>query len=493
MQTEQLRFPGLDQGPNLNVAKLTRSHMTPAELALDAAAREYIRNQGPHVSAPLSGIDFHSLKVLLQGFDRGQGNNHLDKSTPTTHRIGYSGESSDVAKRIAAATSYNTPLGEGIGNLNLAHPEAQGYRSAATLYYQDNPTTVIVPMAREPVTGEVAVDYASSMVGGKHVIGITIGLDDQTEEEAKRAADRNGSSHLKQSDILRAINWKALCAEIGIPHTEEDPHLPPSGTKGLTMLSGVLAARVINGHAQNGVAFIDSDIMNNSAGGYDPLAYLALPGVVNPGNDLRAISVARTGPGRNNEMTVNSLNELAYDTDQLDDESRQTAFLLAATNSWALTGERLFPAVDGHSMLFSMPWTTGMSIETQMNLYRAGIELAKRGVQSAQVFNPNPKVERGISDPVREFSMLSRCVDWQVQVLRHASRVGRQLPDFSIADIADFNKSHGAVEQTRYYVSERHAPNTPRVIERDFMLPSVDQMISMGAVNVDALQTYGTR
>lgn len=486
---EQLRFLGLDNGPNFNVRELTRTNMTREECILDDVARTIAMRYGtPLISRPKSMVEPNDVTALLSLEDGSVHDTHLDLDTGK-NRIGYSGVAAQIANDIAEATSYNAASTEKEGNVNLAHPENQGLRDSTYFYYEDHPTSVVIPMAREPMTGKIALEYAGDMVAPKHVIGITMGIDEQTEVEVAEVSERTGSTLLRQHEVLKSVDWAKLCKMFRIPYDSARPSLPPKGTKGLTMLSGLIAARTINGHSANGLAFIDSDILNNAAGGYDPLAYLALPGVVDPDEQLRAITLARTGPGRNNEVMIESLNNIAYD-EQIDDESRHVALWMAATNSWALTGERLFPAVDGTNLAFQIPWTTGMSIETQMNLYRASLEIQTNRLHSAQVFNPNPKVERGASDAVREFSMLSRCVDWQERVLDFSTALGRQLPDFDCDDIARFNDQYGGQEQTRFYISSNHAPNTPRVIGRDFMLPSVETMKNLGLINMDQLNTY---
>lgn len=400
-------------------------------------------------------------------------------------RMAYNGKAPAIYDALAQGISYNRPVDEqkNAGNINLAWPEMRGLREGAKGVYAREPVTVILPAAKEPITGHRAIEYASDMVGGENVVAVSAGFCETTTQRMAEMGQETGADFAMQTEILRGVNWQMIGEKYGLPYDAADPYKPPAGTKGLTMLAAMLRAEA-TGKLDKDVVFIDTDIVNQGEGGYDPLAYLALPYMEENHPELIAAYNARTGRGRNNEPVTIVLNHIAQDAG-MDAEVRKTAMMMAATMPWLLTGERRIAG----DVIRRVPWVPNMSIEMQINAFLAGMQVESGRFGVAQVFDPNPKVEKGESVASREFPLIDRCALWGNDVLRFCNQHGvlpHQIEEAGL--IADFNRQFGGRPRVGFYQNEMHAPNTSALIKGDYMLPSIQGLRELeGAVNWDAI------
>lgn len=414
---------------------------------------------------------------------------HLEHSGTVTRRMAYNGKAPHVYDVLAEAVSYNKPVDAAAkaGNINLAWPEMRGFREATREVYRREPVTVLLPAATEPITGHRAIEYAADMTGGENVVAISAGFDETTTRRMRAMSEETGADMVMQSDILRAVNWQVVGERFGLPYDAADPFKPPAGTKGLTMLAGLLRAEAM-GKLNQDVVFIDTDIVNQGEGGYDPLAYMAIPYIEANHPELLGVYNARTGPGRNNEPVTIALNHIAED-ETVSLEIRKTAMMMAATMPWLLTGERRI----SKDVIRKINWVPNMGIEMQINAHLASMQVAEGRFAVAQVFDPNPKLEKGESVPSREMPLIDRCALHGRKLLLFCDKHGilpHQIGEKGL--IAEYNREHGGSARVGFYQNEMHAPNTTALMRADYLMPSIADLRALeGAVDWDAIARAG--
>jgi hypothetical protein len=349
---------------------------------------------------------------------------------------------------------------------------------AVSAIVRDASVRTILPFAKEPSTVARCIAENNRFLGSDSVHPVSAGMCTESDCIAEEIHSSEGGTVLQQRDILGAINWEIVCEACGIPRAKNTPsHQPPRGSKALTMLAGVLALEQQGGLQDSLILFHDTDITNPDEYGVLPLIAASLGANGGLHDTSSALYIARTGPGRNNEGWTATMSHHARGG-TLGSHEHMAAALLAARIVWPLTGERLIPG----SMLVDMPWTTGMSIETQMNLCLVGREVREGRLILNQVCNPSPKVESAVSEPVREFALVNGCADFALRALTFSETTKRLPHEFDVADVRAFNYAHGGKQVWSYYQSNNHAANVSASRTTDFMLPSLRQMKEMGAL-----------
>ena len=383
---------------------------------------------------------------------------------------------SGVPAEIGAAMAYinrslyfneiTSPDGEKTNiNLNI-DPSGEVIRyEVQKILNQRNVVCVLPFVDKEESTIEGNVDYALEKLGEGRVLAVHSG---KNRELLDRVHNRGGMA-VSQDDILSCYDWERM-AELNIipPYFKIVDGVPAKGpahrnfTKGLTMMAGAAAMEAQGVLEDTDVAWHDTDVQNPHE--YDALTHLYVPDTYAGGQKIRARRVARNGEGRNNEMWQAEANQLGAasitaikerflnpqkenphgisDSEFFAREKRMMELaLLLANNTWPITGERAGQVRD-------IPFSTGMGIETLMDIYDAGLDVRDQDNTVAQIGNPNQKIENAVVDTKREWMLMNYCADFQRIVSEHIFTTGRMLHEWRLEDIRDFNNKYADMLQT---------------------------------------------
>lgn len=349
-----------------------------------------------------------------------------------------------------------------------------------------NDVVCVLPFNSEAGIAYKNVEYAVKTLGVENVIASSTGRNSNAEDEVIRALRGQDDRFVRQTDYLsQVINWREARDCYGIPLLEgEDPALPPKlGRKGITMLAGVLRLMEYDQLSRSRVVFHDTDITNPD--NYKALEWLAIPLLDPPCVDdyVHSVYVAKTGPGRNNETQTiaaavidNSLQDLLLYYDVLDLDPKANQLLRQySTLIWMLTGERMISG----ELLKQMPWSSGMTIETTINLYLLGMQIDKERLHVCQVLNPQRKVECAPAAHEREMSMMQECALWLQKNVLYTALYSKFLHEYTEDDIVTINKRAG-VPKTARMQNYRHQPNSTITIAQDCMFGSIADMEKKG-------------
>ena len=417
----------------------------------------------------------------------------------------YHGKPPDVMGKIARVGVYNLyTAAEQTNVANILHPEASAILAQTREVLASGMFVGILPFASEAGNVGSVIRYATSRLGGNNVIAVDAGTQDEAGEEAREAASKTGALVVSQREILDAINWNEL-KKLGI--IPED--FIPKGAKGLTMYAGLVASEAMRILEKQFVMFHDTDIVNTGphegshearSGDYAALEHLALP-YAYPLDDGQIYSsmLLKTGAGRNNEPWLLLANMLAKAAKRRGNaETAKLATLLGALG-WPLSGERtLSGTVETHQgkipLARAIPFSTGMGIETHIDVTLAGIDVKDGRRHVMQVANPNPKIENGESLDDREYALIAGCANYMGEVVDHIEEVGRGIIDWTPEDIGRFNEVSGGVGHDIFVPNKNeHHENAPVVIRTDYVLPSMQQLRDLGVVDWDKVQELARR
>lgn len=408
----------------------------------------------------------------------------------------------ELLEGLANHNVWGQPFGpDSHSNPHLSWPEFRELRDEIDDYLAKNPFTVILPFAMEPDTAHLAVRYAGELgkiaTGSQskqdlaeygNVIPVSANISNTAESRVQTMMNGRNGKLQYQNQILDCIDWQTVCSEFGLPLNQDSngKFLPPKGTKGLTMLAGLLAAHTRQQLINRYIAFHDTDIHNVDS--YDAIRHLAMPfALAENGNLPKSALIAKTGPGRNNESWVNNANIMAADDRSgtgISPTARQMA-RIASTYIWPLSGERVYWGTD----LYEMPLATRMEIETQLNICMAGLTVKHELGKTAQIANPTTKIENGIAGNTREWDMMQVCAAWQGYLLRASSENKNYPHKFTPEQINAFNQDFGGKERDSYHQRVYDGPNKLITSTSGFMLPSVRQIWEdLGAVDEDRLR-----
>lgn len=403
----------------------------------------------------------------------------IDTKVAPGERASYNGHFSLFESRLAdyimRTGVYNGPVNsEGIPyNIDIHHPEAQHIQTRARDVLREMPIEIVAPFAQEPETIEGVVNHLVSRVGMDRVHPIDACVD----QESGVLARETGVKVINQSEILACLNLDVLIREGVIPNI---PRI--KGSKGLTMYTSLLALEAKKRLKSGLVAFHDTDIENPDQ--YAAPDHLAIPLAYPVGdiNDINAIMIGRTGPGRWNESLQGENQHYLHRS--MPDKIRRVAHSFAAI-VWPLTGERMIRG----DILRKLPWPTDMNVETFLDFALAGIN-AERGVQGIRVvLDPHQKIENRESTMPREFGMLYACEQGLRSYYEMLRMTDRYAHLWDIEDVGLYNLIYGNESGRTATKNERdHQPNTFVKINRGLLLPSVEMLMQMGAVDMDRLQ-----
>src|SRR3989344_8860045 len=419
----------------------------------------------------------------------------IDVSVPVAERASYNGHLSHYEELLGRAltetgvyNAFELPTGER-GNIHLQAPEAADIHKHALRALYEAPVEVVAPFAREPQTIEKVIRYAAHRVGNDRVHAVNSGLDEESAEKARQT----GVEVMDQPRILRHVDIDLLRRMEILPENVASL----GGSKGLTMLAGLLGLEAQGKLDGRYIVFHDTDIINpgpdslddlrGSEEDYAALDYLALP-LAYPVGPVTAINIVRTGTGRNNESWHGENQHQLDPIHTVRTKEQRLAQILAhhlGSIVWPLTGERLIRG----DILRNIPWTTDMNIETLLNVTLAGIDLrsGERGIM--QVADPAHKSEAGESIPPREWCLLYGCESGLRTYFQTIQESGRLLHEWDPVDIGIYNlyygnRSHRTITKGRY----DHQPNVVTKYKRGLLLPSINSLIQIGAVDLEAIR-----
>jgi hypothetical protein len=382
-------------------------------------------------------------------------------------------------------------------NADLGSPEAIGVRHRTEAALRRVDPVIILPFVdKEAITIGIDAEYVADVGGKERMLLVHAGDNRSLDEEMRE----RGFDIVNQRDILRLVDWDRM-REMGIlpRHFRLDlDNYPMKGTtisKGATMLTGLITMEAMgllvrDGGLQRPVCFHDTDIMNPDE--YDALRHMMLPYAYRVGGqDPEAVHIARNGSGRRNEpwtiqtnverntaLAMLKARMLGRDmVPHLSDRELQRRTLdamrleiIMGTYTWPLTGERIVDARD-------LPLSTGMGIETILDVGVAGKDVRNRTNTIAQVADPAPKTENGISTDSKDFALISLCTVWQKNLADHIMRTGRMPHEWSVDDIRDFNLVYGGMPNIHAAPSD-HPNASPHhaYAPSEFVLPSLKQI-----------------
>lgn len=358
-------------------------------------------------------------------------------------------------------------------------------------FYSPNgpgPAMVLLPAHYESETVEMAINNGARELGGPNTLCMVTGADKDTVAKAKAAAERTGSRVIEQAQILQAIDWRGLRIALNIrdyPEGAEVPNTPIRGSKGLTVIAGIIAIEGLRelGQTQPNpiVMFHDTDVITPEIYGGIPLTLA--PFLRNPG--LIMSMIAKDGSGRNNHPIQTAASMLMSTLTRSQQVIEMGAFL--GVMMWPLTGERAFPL----DVALDMPLPVSMGLEIATDLYIAGREAVYEGSVPlvAQVANPADKVENRPSTEAREYKMITGLAVYTRAYEDVVSRTGRFPHEWTVDDVREFN--HALVMQRPMVVIPSTGLEGTKIEQMppDYMLPSVRQMIDMGIINMEQVKT----
>lgn len=357
---------------------------------------------------------------------------------------------------------------------------------------------VVVPFAGEDESIGGILKYCIGMVGNEKVIA----ADARKSTVSTDIARKSGAILIDEQEVLGHLDIERLKTDGVLP-----PNFELRGSKALTLLAGMFElekqhqrglalkqkldvaeitedeytsainrGEIINDDTM--IIFHDSDITNPEE--YNALTYLWLAKVFSPENHTpRAIHMAKTGPGRNNEPMFTAISDYMNSKDP---QIRELGFALAGL-IWPLAGERAMRWEDLRKCL----WTNGMGIETILDLQFGirDVETGERGL--SQVANRIPKRENRPAAPDREMGMintLQRLADALKDAMKGDNdRRTRLLTQWDVHDIAEFNRRFaGRTFQMgvgEFETDEAH-PNFIQSGIVDYVLPSIQLLVNHG-------------
>ncbi|RMG42344.1 MAG: hypothetical protein D6719_06605 [Candidatus Dadabacteria bacterium] len=384
----------------------------------------------------------------------------------------------DLPALFAQAGVYNTPFIAGAPrgyNMNIRWDELREVREKIGSYYRENPATVIFPFHREPGTISGNIIEGINTIGAENVLAVSTMGDPESEDRARQAVQGGAALLARQPEILAAIDWAQVSKMCCISPNPAGDHLPPPGAKGLTLLAGLLATHARGQLLERDIIFHDTDIVNPYD--YAALHYLAVAKIFAEDQPHDHVLIAKTGPGRNNEAWTMVANLIAHDP-RVNPDVRKMA-RVASSFIWPLSGERMMRGED----LYNMPFTNGMSIETQIDMFYAGRAVESGKVCTGQVCNGVRKEESESVSELREWALILRCAAWFNNVAYFLNDRGSLLHDLTIDDIAKFNSTIASIHWQPLLQSPTDSRQADASIYPDRMLPSLRQLDEHGLIN----------
>lgn len=327
---------------------------------------------------------------------------------------------------------------------------------------------VIVPMREtRPVVGPV-LEYLCSRVDPCRVIVADCGSQDAALGAVAQFLDR-GVHLFHHDEALGLLDWDRLLPYLNLPD-------PPTVGKGVTVMAGMIALRVLYPRAA-AVVQHDSDVREPDR--YDCLAALAYPMTrVKRGDRVLYAKVSR--PGRGNEATMSARNILfAMATNPaIPEHIRRLAlhrYLTLLEHKWMLTGEfGLFGR-----LAFNRPFATGYLEETLISMFVEDCIAFRRNGHHEVVVQVEallPRVDDA-NDDRKEFRMMDRICRFLIE----STLYGKALPDWTLEDFQRFNVRFGALTTVARIPSREdgaalHGPVIVENLVQDRIIPGIKML-----------------
>jgi hypothetical protein len=253
------------------------------------------------------------------------------------------------------------------------------------------------------------------------------------------------------------------------------------GAKGLTLEAAKIWAycRGMLDEDDRIVISHDTDIVN-------PEEYAAVEQILAALNfspdSVQSGGVLRTGLGRNIETNMFNSAMLAQEVSRPD--LREVNSLVSRLG-WPLTGEFF----DKAGQVKSRANMAGMGIETFRNLDNASRQVKAGHLSNIQVCNPAPKRENGDSPSTREFQVIFGCAYNQRVLVHFCQEHGIMPDDLGRIDGLHWLKLWNETIAGRMAIDfpvpvhERNDVPETVTITPDFILPSIDQLVYLGALH----------
>lgn len=410
----------------------------------------------------------------------------IDANVAPGERASYNGHFSPferaVAEMIMNTGVYNAnmhPSGYEY-NVPIQYPDAEAMHKRSLEALKALPISVVAPFAVEPETIQGVLRYSASRVGRENTFGLDAGIDPNSGKLARET----GLNIFDQRMILSHVDIQELVNQGILPDIEE-----LKGSKGLTMFAALIMLYALGRLDGQYVAFHDTDIVNcgpsdgsrGSIEDYAALDYLGLPFAF-PVGEINAVHIGRTGPGRNNESWHGENQH--YLSKDMPHDVRRLAHNIAPL-MWPLTGERLIKG----DVLKRMPWAVDMNIETLLDFTLAGLNVESGEQRVMQVANPAQKIENRESTDPREWGMIYGCEKTLRTYYDMYRGTGRLAHQWDIGDIQYYNHIYGnRSDVTATKAAAQHMPNTLQKVVRGVLMPSIEQMLELGVIDIEGLQ-----
>jgi hypothetical protein len=381
---------------------------------------------------------------------------------------------------------YNLPISgeneELPQSVNLWGDEMLGIRDGILDFLKTGDCVGITPFVSESKSIKRVAEYMITRLGkNKAVAG-----DHQRSPETGSIATATGIEIAKFGDNMRKIDWQKLVSDGIIPSEVLDENGSPIGLKGLNTynIMVTLMEKWRNGEISDDtwILWTDADIMNIGESGeyprelwYDPFLYMGLVIADSERRNLGLTSVmlAKTGPGRNNEVTHFMFDDMGNSAD-----SRISKLGISlAPIIWPHTESRGYK----YGFLRKCIWAKDMQIEQALDLASADNDVRQGRRLTAQVIDPVPKIECEASPDERERAMmnnLARGIKDAKTMLKQSltSPLTMTLQDIGIYNgRMSLNYRWNTVTNNRF-----HTTRDPQLVLSDVMLPSFEMMQNGG-------------
>lgn len=136
------------------------------------------------------------------------------------------------------------------------------------------------------------------------------------------------------------------------------------------------------------------------------------------------------------------------------------------------------------ALLRRMPWTSDMTIESQINILMAGEARHKGAPVLANVMNPTPKLECADVAPDREWTMMNYCAQHHLDMISECARQKVVLAGFELSNIRQTNEVLSGTASYGMITNEpAHTANIPFGSARPIILPSIAALREHKLVN----------
>lgn len=308
--------------------------------------------------------------------------------------------------------------------------------------------------------------YAVNRIGRPKRV---IAADQGKSPETTAAAEESGATIARFKENMRKINWKKLAQNGIIPSQILDEEGLPVGLKGLNVLNLMIELDSMEkeGEITDNTWVFLTDGADKNQGEVDDFppeewfdGYLHLGLAVVDGEkkelELHSVLAAKTGIGRNNYLTASAFDKMARSPNK---KIAELGLALAPT-IWPHAGTRAYRWKD----LKRFHTEKDMQIEQMLDICAANIDVETRRRGTAQVIIEPGVADSGVSDPLREWSMMGNlalcveeftdaCVDRDVLPL-----------DMTMEDIKEVNRRIAGKSRFQSVIIDNHQDSRKPVI-----------------------------